>query len=163
MEGGLPGGGGTGNLCSRGKASSQAEGGRPRAQKWIQAGEAGAGFGGVGAREAGERPAWASAATATSACAKHREPTESRACSRWPMGAWVLPPSSSFSLGFESGGRQTAHILKGEIISLLPVLGKIIRSQKCLLVTPFVERHFGTTRWKNQNAFCKMICVKHAS
>lgn len=58
---------------------------------------------------------------------------------------------------------ETAHILKGEIISLLPVLGKIIRSQKCLLVTPFVERHFGTTRWKNQNAFHKMICVKYAS
>lgn len=82
---------------------------------------------------------------------------------RAAVGSSVLPPGFSFSLGFASGGRQTAHILKGEIISLLPVLGKMIRSQKCLLVTPFVERHFGTTRWKNQNAFHETICVQYAS
>ena len=74
-----------------------------------------------------------------------------------------LPPTSA-SLGFTGGGRgQTARILKGEIISLLPVLGKMIRSQKCLLVTPFVERHFGTNGWKNQNAFHEMIGLAPSS
>lgn len=64
--------------------------------------------------------------------------------------ARVLPPASSFSPCFRKrGARLTAPILKGEIISLLPVLGKTIRSQKCLLVTPFVERHFGIAGWKN--------------
>lgn len=57
-------------------------------------------------------------------------------------------------LGFRGGGEgQTGRILKGEIISLLPVLGKMIRSQKCLLVTPFVERHFGTNGWEKSECF----------
>lgn len=79
-------------------------------------------------------------------------------CLRWPSCCPCL-----FLLEFQKEwGRQTAHILKGEIISLLPVLGKIIYSQKCLLVTSFVERHFGTTGWKNQNAFHKMICLQYS-
>lgn len=46
----------------------------------------------------------------------------------------VTPVASSFSLG--SSG---ALIVKGEITSLLPVLGKALHSQKCLLVTPLLK------------------------
>lgn len=42
--------------------------------------------------------------------------------------------SSSFSLGCT----WALHV-KGEIISLLPILGKVLHSQKCLLVTPLLK------------------------
>lgn len=42
--------------------------------------------------------------------------------------------SSSFSLGCTS-----ALLVKGEIIFLLPILGKVLHSQKCLLVTPLLK------------------------
>lgn len=75
----------------------------------------------------------------------------------------MLPLASSYSLGLRKRGRQRAPILKGEIMSLLPVLGKVSRSQKCLLVTPFVERRFGSTRWKNQNASHRTIRLKYSA
>lgn len=88
----------------------------------------------VGARE---RSVWASAATSRKPC----DPTESQA-SAWALGRGLRRPGCCPCLFLlpvfqkaGGGGRQTAHILKGEIISLLPVLGKMIRSQKCLLVT----------------------------
>lgn len=42
--------------------------------------------------------------------------------------------SSSFSLG-----RTRALLVKGEIIFLLLILGKVLHSQKCLLVTPLLK------------------------
>lgn len=96
-----------------------------------------------------------------SACRSHSEATREPA--PLTLAHSGLPPTSA-SLGCRGRGRgQTARIPKGEIISLLPVLGKMIRSQKCLLVTPFVERHFGTNGWKNQNAFHEMIGLAPSS
>lgn len=59
----------------------------------------------------------------------HHDPTEGDAC-----GLAATQGASSFSLG--SSG---ALVVKGEITSLLPVLGKALHSQKCLLVTPLLK------------------------
>lgn len=81
---------------------------------------------GLEAREAGVCPA----ATSMSRCRSPSDAAESQSSSGWRTGR-CCPPLPS-SLGSEVAGRgQPAPILKGELISLLPVLGKCICSQKC--------------------------------